>query len=633
MPTQVASNPDGDLMSRYSYLLQPIRDMTKNWDIDVATQLEEYLQEIEKIQISFDGGKTSMNFAEAALLIQGSACIYSKKVEYLYTLVYQTLDLIASKKRLQQAASVDENGQDKDTTFKEEDDFLSLDDIKEAKNIDLKEDIDCLAESPLIPRTPLALIPLGEKERQDVLLSQTGEVLGSRNDFKMNTCCIHKSGALILDLAHLSLLDNSFSRLPTSTPQQAMAKETISDPKPVLEEQVVTDSQAQDISMIGPGDNHYDDDDDGNGCEDLAGDAIEEHAYDEQAEDVPEERMQLRQKHAPSVAALSKATSRDPWELLDPHAPKSNDEKPFRKGRPFKLPPSILGMAKETKRKRKRTEANPSHPVLIPIHEFCAMAFHSHSSKFPKNPLKAPAMKEFEYLFWVEYRRRQELDKKQKKILAQYLTEEQFDELNAPDPDIDENEPFPQDDYGDIGSNDQDDDEDEAGGFCDPRHDDEQAIVNIPPMAFEEAAADVLVVSSYEDLVRKYVEGYLMEAQQYAQETDLSKRVRTWENKILPTLEEEEKHAPFDIHKYGEDVLHSFQEERVKPFAEIMKSKKPFEICRYFLATLQLANNYNVEISVAGMADKGVDTMSLKLLHMTPGHAGISSYRAPSVIS
>lgn len=30
--------------------------------------------------ITFDGGKTRLNFSEAALLIQGSACIYSKKV-------------------------------------------------------------------------------------------------------------------------------------------------------------------------------------------------------------------------------------------------------------------------------------------------------------------------------------------------------------------------------------------------------------------------------------------------------------------------------------------------------------------------------------------------------------------------
>ena len=36
--------------------------------------------------------------AAAALLIQGSANVYSKKVEYLHSLVYQALDFIAAKK-------------------------------------------------------------------------------------------------------------------------------------------------------------------------------------------------------------------------------------------------------------------------------------------------------------------------------------------------------------------------------------------------------------------------------------------------------------------------------------------------------------------------------------------------------
>ena len=34
----------------------------------------------------------------AALLIQGSACVYGKKVEYLHTLVYQALEFIAEKR-------------------------------------------------------------------------------------------------------------------------------------------------------------------------------------------------------------------------------------------------------------------------------------------------------------------------------------------------------------------------------------------------------------------------------------------------------------------------------------------------------------------------------------------------------
>ena len=67
---------------------------------------------METIVISFDGGSTTMNFAEAALLIQGTACIYSKKVEYLYALVYQTLDLLASKKWVTPVVCIHSQGQD-----------------------------------------------------------------------------------------------------------------------------------------------------------------------------------------------------------------------------------------------------------------------------------------------------------------------------------------------------------------------------------------------------------------------------------------------------------------------------------------------------------------------------------------
>ena len=34
----------------------------------------------------------------AALVIQGSACVYSKKVEYLYSFVFNTLNLIVTEK-------------------------------------------------------------------------------------------------------------------------------------------------------------------------------------------------------------------------------------------------------------------------------------------------------------------------------------------------------------------------------------------------------------------------------------------------------------------------------------------------------------------------------------------------------
>lgn len=35
-----------DAESRFLHLLQPIRDLTKNWEVDVAAQLGEYLEEV-----------------------------------------------------------------------------------------------------------------------------------------------------------------------------------------------------------------------------------------------------------------------------------------------------------------------------------------------------------------------------------------------------------------------------------------------------------------------------------------------------------------------------------------------------------------------------------------------------------
>jgi condensin-2 complex subunit H2 len=57
--------------NRFSYLLQPIRDLAANWDINIAGELEEYLDELENLTFTIEGcAGPSLNFAEAALLIQ-----------------------------------------------------------------------------------------------------------------------------------------------------------------------------------------------------------------------------------------------------------------------------------------------------------------------------------------------------------------------------------------------------------------------------------------------------------------------------------------------------------------------------------------------------------------------------------
>lgn len=63
---------------KYQHILQPIRfefdinfrDLAANWDINIATELESYLESLDEITVTFDSGKTNIKFAEAALLIQ-----------------------------------------------------------------------------------------------------------------------------------------------------------------------------------------------------------------------------------------------------------------------------------------------------------------------------------------------------------------------------------------------------------------------------------------------------------------------------------------------------------------------------------------------------------------------------------
>ena len=45
----VSSSQRSGPESRFQHLLLPIRDLTKNWNVDIASQLGEYLAEVRKL--------------------------------------------------------------------------------------------------------------------------------------------------------------------------------------------------------------------------------------------------------------------------------------------------------------------------------------------------------------------------------------------------------------------------------------------------------------------------------------------------------------------------------------------------------------------------------------------------------
>jgi condensin-2 complex subunit H2 len=77
------------------------------------------------------------------------------------------------------------------------------------------------------------------------------------------------------------------------------------------------------------------------------------------------------------------------------------------------------------------------------------------------------------------------------------------------------------------------------------------------------------------------------------------------QSRLEPKLEAEERRRNFDIHVYGDEVMGRVAAASKGPaapvtFAQAVSGLSAHDICRSFLATLQLANDGNVEISLAG---------------------------------
>lgn len=616
MATQQSQAQNMD--AKFCSMLQPIRDLAKNWDVDIAGNLEDYLDELDNVIVTFDGGLVTMNFAEAALVIQGSACVYSKKVEYLYTLVHQILDLMANKKKQAKASSVDEDGNDEDADFNERnEEFLNLDDIQEHNNTKFKEDNYGCKFVQAMPHMPLCLIPLEDGEKGDnPLLSKTGEVLASRNDFRMNTCSLHQSGTLLLDMYHLTLIDKSINMAVESFQSQGLSTDTA----PLADIAEESESPVtEDVAMDDP---------------------VEDDNVEPMFDDLPEnddlplpteptvtepEEVRRSERRAKAVKTVPSKQDVNAWELLDPHEAGPQTGKPLKKSKTFKVPESVQD-AVSKKRKRK---SSVKKQKLQPLSEFIIGTF-SHKSKFPKNPRKVPVLVEFEQQYWIEYKKRQSLLREQKKAMSREVLEEdeQEEDMNQPDND-------------DIGTNQLDDGDDDLDNDA-PLVDDN--LFNAIESAFSDHPVDMSptrsegyevgeIVTDYEELVRRHVEQYMASAQEYAQITDLSQRVQEWEEKVIPKLQEGDSHEAFDINRYGTKVLDNLNREKKVPFKSIAEGKPSFEICRLFLSSLMLANTENVKIVQNGYLDEGADKFEMKLLSTERMFEKLEEYQAPSLLS
>ncbi|XP_007189327.1 condensin-2 complex subunit H2 isoform X3 [Balaenoptera acutorostrata] len=606
-----------DVEARFAHLLQPIRDLTKNWEVDVAAQLGEYLEELDQICISFDEGKTTMNFIEAALLIQGSACVYSKKVEYLYSLVYQALDFISGKKRAKQLSCEREDGPIGDAGSRApqevEYEFLSLDDLSDSRaNVDLRSD-QAPSETLIVPLLPMALVAPDETEKNsNPLYSCRGEVLASRKDFRMNTCTPHPRGAFMLEPVGMSPMGALLPRNQKEAgraEEQPMEVSACRSPVPGL-----SISQEPGTTPEGPVPGGGGEEEDTEGAAEPPEASAPEVPMEPREPRSPEQsaaqprRCALRERREALEPASRLKETPDPWQGLDPFD--SLDSKPFRKGRPYSVPPCVEE-APGQKRKRKGAVK------LQDFHQWYLAAYADHAdSRRPRR--KGPSFADMEVLYWRHVREQLETLRKLQRREAAERWRPRAQE-----------EPWPaeedrlEDSLEDLGA---------AGDFLEPEEYAEPE--GAEPGEDADLEAEAMPASlSYEELVRRNVELFIATSQKFVQETELSQRIRDWEDVIQPLLQEQEQHVPFDIHTYGDQVVSRFSQlNQWCPFAELVAGQPAFEVCRSMLASLQLANDYTVEITQQPGLEAAVDTMSLRLLTYQRAHKRFQTYAAPSMV-
>lgn len=568
--TNARAEPSGNGSGGGFHTVQAERDLESNWELDLGTKLEDYLLRICSGELPTEAdGTVSINFAEAALLLQGSVQVYSRKVEYLYSLVLRALEFLSQKRQNDQSEGTsvqpEEGGSSNAVADEENDMFWGLDDIAvEAKN--------CLdspsgRDAPLNPfvKPPANLVVL-EGDCLDIT-GDSGELesyLLATNDLYQDFILLDPCDAVAV---HDYLGAGGVSRGQSSAYRGSSTRKSFLSPTGLSggashKSQKFQDANVNQSPLV---DSHFE----VNGCN-IGPDPPACNNFDDCTSGFDSEPRDLDE---------SDDDDDDPWKPLNPHEPGNFKVKPFKK-------------VKASKRKGVNSFKQASMTTMFPpaklhgtvspeLTEIWEIRRHAHQGQ---RGSQSPSL--FEKL------RQSLIDGRHETFdgFSNHMDGNEDDEYDngipnfeQPDPDtenvfMDEDVPPNNDKHEDGGPH---FGTDEAFGYEDPN-----------PHA------------SLEDLCRSHLDALLASIAENEKQTELAARVSTWKQKIEHNLEEQESHPPFDIQDYGERILDRLslepEDRNVLSFSDVVKGQEKYDVARSFSALLQLVNNGNVELDRNG---------------------------------
>mmetsp|Transcript_19773 Transcript_19773/g.32052 ORF Transcript_19773/g.32052 Transcript_19773/m.32052 type:complete len:626 (+) Transcript_19773:111-1988(+) len=610
-----------DATSRYHQLLQPIRDLSKVWNIAIAEELEKYLDEVSSLSFQTEGDCRQLNFAEAALLIQGSAAVYSRKVEMLYTLVYQALSTCQQYSDKDEAANIQLRKKLHTglwAPIPETEELLTIDHlIKEGRNITIDESGLRRQEQKQFPnlRLPLFLIPREKNE--------------GAQEFRIGNCSVHSSGAYLLQESDAQLLDefissdglNDNSRTPLVPPP----------PKEVhdLDERLQKMLRGlQEHVEVSQSPLHFDDTTGALACSGMG--------------------ATLPDLEHEALIPLGDKQPNEPWELLDEHEQVGQD-----------TPLEVSSCTKRLGAKRllakadvfpKRGSFEPlsdadfwrpghasdglpellasGHPVEAVFSAVSRIIRHGNRPPIVKAGFSA-AWLEFDDLFEVMLRR------ERKNNFGKGSG------VNIPEIHCGE---YSDDDGGTPRRGQLDN---EFGDFIEePIQERKRREVAKIEGLIEEAQ------TQYETTIRNQL--HQIHGNEHIMNEkypELYENVRRWQQQLKPVLKEFESHPEFNIDGYREKVLNKMavvekvqadteKEDKPIPFARLVYGKPHWEVCRRFLTCLILTNQGSTDIVLESEQDS-LNNFSMKLLkedsaeaeRIASGNDDIDEQRSESRVS
>ncbi|CAL5062504.1 unnamed protein product [Urochloa decumbens] len=588
---------DGGSNSGRFPILQANRDPESNWEVDVAKSLEEYLLKICSGEVTGEDGLHSVNFAEAALLLQGSVQVYSRKVEYLYSLVLHVLEFLSQKKQDQQEnGSAHANENDPSTTHDKEDDiFIGLDDVPvEARtSLDNNVDRDDLQRKNVRPPANLLVF------EGDCLDSEASEL----DSYLLATCDFY-GDFLLLDPCDAPAVfeflqgkcsgkENNVAHQGSSAPSKnrpsvftspngrsggtgrKSAPGKVQDLDPTQESLDPT-QESLDPTQESPGKSNANKTQDniiagGNDWSDHV-----DHGFP--GDYIPPDPDDLED---PVDPVGEDSDDEDPWKPLNPY------ESGNLKIRPYKRAKGSLRQVMGPAKKKTLTSLFPMAKMDVAIIPEHAKSFEAQQSQQEElHPSQSPPP--YEQLM--------------RSLVGDEVNLHGFGDLN--------NDTGPNIDVtGCAGIDDPDSPNNIYEDFT---------VDNSPTCSYKKDEEHNETLGSQEnmdthenldELCQKHLKTLLASIAEVEQQSEMDARVSTWKDRIELALEEQDKNPPFDIGSYGEQILDTISSRTdstgIASFSEIVSGRPKYEVARTFSALLQLVNGRSVDL------DKGQTTNEL----------------------